>query len=180
MKFKGGLENRPYTAREDATAEFLFPQFFVVGYSFRPTPDWNIEFNYDWTDWDALNDISLTTASGATLVLPFNYKSSAYYKLGVTRKLGANFFVSAGYIYSENSVPETNFSPLVPDSDRHIFSVGASYKSDAWSVNLAYQYAHGPERTITNSLSPSLIGETANGKYEFNSHAISLDLGIAF
>ena len=180
FNIKGGFENQPYAPREDASANFLFPQFFVVGYSYRPTPDWNFEFNYDWTDWDALNDVNLTTASGATVVLPFNWKSSAFYEFGVTRKFAGGFSVSAGYIYSENSVPETNFSPLIPDSNRHIYSAGIGYKSDAWSVNLAYQYAYGPERTITQSVSPSLIGESANGKYEFNSHAISIDFGIAF
>ncbi len=180
FKLKGGFENKPYTRREDATADFNFPQFFIVGYSFRPTPDWNFEFNYDWTDWNELNDVNLITTSGTTVVIPFNWKSSAFYEFGVTRQICHGFSISAGYIYSENSVPEANFSPLVPDSERHIFSAGVGYKSDAWSVNLAYQYAHGPERTITNSISPSLIGESANGKYEFNSHAISLDFGIAF
>ncbi len=180
FKFKGGMENKPYTAREDATAKFNFPQFVIVGYSFRPTPDWNFEVNYDWTDWNELNDVPLTTASGSTVILPFNWKSSAFYEFGVTRLLPRGFSVSAGYIYSENSVPEKDFSPLIPDSNRHIFSAGVGYKSDAWSVNLAYQYAHGPERTISQSVSSSLIGESANGKYEFNSHAISLDVGIAF
>ena len=179
FRISGGFENSPYAPREDATADFVFPQFFIVGYSFRPTPDWNIEFNYDWTDWEALNDVNLTTASGANTALPFNWKSSAFYEFGITRKFGA-FSVSTGYIYSENSVREENFSPLIPDSNRHIFSVGVGYKTDAWSVNLAYQYAYGPERVINNSVSPSLIGESANGQYEFNSHAISLDFGIAF
>jgi len=180
FQFSGGLENKPYSPREDAEADFNFPQFFIVGYSFRPTPAWNFEFNYDWTDWNELNDVVLTTASGATVVLPFNWKSSAFYEFGVTRKFDHGWSASGGYIYSENSVPEANFSPLVPDSERHIFSAGVGYKSDAWDVNLAYQYAHGPERKITNSISPSLVGESANGKYEFNSHAISLDFGISF
>ena len=127
-----------------------------------------------------MNSVNLTTASGFSSAIPFNWQSSAFYEFGVTRKIGKDFSVSVGYIHSENSVPEANFSPLIPDSERHIFSAGFGYKSDAWSVDLAYQYAHGPERTIANSISPSLIGESANGKYEFNSHAISLDFGIAF
>ncbi|HEX8373432.1 MAG TPA: outer membrane protein transport protein [Chthoniobacterales bacterium] len=178
FKLRGGFENKPYTPREDAEADFNFPQFFIIGYSFRPTPEWNFEFNYDWTDWNELNDVTVTTASGSSAIA-FNWENSAFYEFGITRKFGA-VSLSVGYIYSESSVPEANFSPLVPDSERHIFSAGFGYKADAWSVDLAYQYAHGPERTIVNSVSPSLIGESANGKYEFNSHAISLDFGIAF
>ena len=180
LKFSGGFENRPYASRIDAEAEFLFPQSVAIGYSWRPTPAWNFEINYDWTDWDALNDVLLTTANGAIIPLAFNWQSSAFYEFGATHYFASGWSASLGYIYSENSVPETNFSPIVPDSERHIFSTGLGYKTDAWNVNIAYQYAYGPERTISNSVSPSLIGETANGTYEFNSHAISIDVGIAF
>ncbi len=180
FKLQGGIENRPYTARSDASADFNFPQFVIIGYSFRPTPDWNIEFNYDWTDWNELNDVNLTAANGFTSTIPFHWKNSAFYEFGVTRKIGKGVSLSAGYIYSENSVPDATFNPVIPDSERHIFSGGVGYKSDAWAVNLTYQYAHGPERTINNPVLPSLTGETSNGKYEFNSHAISLDFSVAF
>src|SRR5688572_28550003 len=36
---------------ERASAGIKFPQHVVFGYSFRPTPKWNFEFNLDWTDW---------------------------------------------------------------------------------------------------------------------------------
>jgi len=28
-----------------------FPPYVVGGISFRPTPDWNLEFDLDWTEW---------------------------------------------------------------------------------------------------------------------------------
>ena len=42
--------------REHANARFRFPQNVIVGWSFRPTTNWNFEVNVDWTDWDALKD----------------------------------------------------------------------------------------------------------------------------
>jgi long-chain fatty acid transport protein len=158
--------------RQDSSVRFDFPQNFVVGYSFRPTADWNFEFNYDWTDWDTLNDVVLTRKPD-DVVLPFRWRSSAFYEFGATKKFTHGVHASVGYIYSENSVPNESFNPTIPDSDRHIFSAGIGQQLAHLNWSLAYQYAHGPERKIDN-------GTLADGKYEFDSHALTLSLGYNF
>jgi long-chain fatty acid transport protein len=157
---------------EDADAEVQFPQFIIVGYSFRPTPEWNFEINVDWTDWDSLNTVTLQQRSGR-IDLPFNYTSSFFWEFGVTRSFQNGFHVSSGYIYSENSVPESQFNPVVPDSDRHLFTVGIGQKLARYSWDLAYQFGYGPERTINNE-------GPADGEYRFLSHALTVSLGYNF
>ena len=156
--------------REPATATIVFPQNVVLGYSFRPTPKWNLEVNVDWTDWDRLNTVILNKGSGGT-TLPFNWQSSFFYEFGATYKFDCGLSASAGYIYSENSVPNGSFNPIVPDSNRHIFSVGLGKQWKKLDFDLAYQYAHGPSRTITG---------LAAGNYQFDSHAISISAGYRF
>ena len=156
--------------REPATANIVFPQNIVLGYSFRPTPKLNIEVNVDWTDWDRLNTVILNKGSG-NAALPFNWQSSFFYEFGATYKFDGGFSASAGYIYSENSVPNGSFNPIVPDSNRHIFSVGLGKQWKQWDIDLAYQYAHGPSRTVTG---------LAAGTYQFDSHAISISAGYRF
>jgi long-chain fatty acid transport protein len=157
---------------EDASTRFHFPQNIVVGYSFRPTENWNFEINVDWTDWDSLDTLNLRQASG-DVALPFNWESSFFYEFGVTRKLPCNFSVSAGYIYSENSVPNESFNPIVPDSNRHIFSAGIGQRFEHFDWDLAYEFAYGPSRTIAQ-------GSPADGTYQFRSHAITLSAGYRF
>ena len=156
--------------REPGTANIVFPQNIVLGYSFRPTPKWNFEVNVDWTDWDRLNTVTLNKGSGAVL-LPFNWQSSFFYEFGATYKFDGGFSASAGYIYSENSVPNGSFNPIVPDSNRHIFSVGFGKQWKKLDLDVAYQYAHGPSRTVTG---------LAAGNYQFDSHAISISAGYRF
>jgi len=48
-----------------AKGTLKFPQYAVLGYSFRPTPEWNIEADIDWTDWDSLNDVTLKRSDGS-------------------------------------------------------------------------------------------------------------------
>jgi long-chain fatty acid transport protein len=150
-----------------------FPQFAVLGYSFRPTPDWNIEADIDWTDWDSLNTVSLHQSNGTTVKIPFNWKHSFLYELGVTRKLPDGFRISAGYIYSENSVPSASYNPAIPDGTLDVFSIGLGRTWDRYSVDIAYQLAYGPTRTIVNDT-------VADGRYSFLSNAVSVSFGIQF
>ncbi len=157
---------------ENAKADFRFPQIVVVGYSFRPTPDWNFEVNVDWTDWDNLNTVTVRQQKSADVSLPFNWESSFIYEFGVTRKLGT-WSLSAGYIYSENSVPNESFNPIVPDTNRHIIAAGVGQELEHFNWALAYQYAYGPRRTIDQ-------GTVADGNYRFQSHALTLSVGYRF
>ena len=161
-----------FDSESDANLDYNFPQTIIAGYSFRPTPDWNFEFNLDWTDWDSLNTLTLRQSSG-NVPLPFKWESSCLYEFGVTRNLPRGFNVSAGYVYSENSVPNESFNPLIPDSNRHIISAGIGQTLDRFNWQLAYQYTYGPHRKIDN-------GTLGNGDYSFKSNAITFAIGYRF
>jgi long-chain fatty acid transport protein len=97
------------------------------------------------------------------------------YEFGVTRYFGSGWRASAGYMYSENSVPNSYFMATIPDSDRHLFSVGLgkSYKHLTWDA--AYQLGIGPSRSVSGDTNPAY-----NGSYEFLSNALSFDIGWHF
>ena len=155
------------------SANVHFPQTVALGYSFRPTTNWNFEVDADWTDWTHLQTVNINPLPAG---FAFNYHPSWMYDFGATRYLGKGWKVSGGFMYSENSVPNNTFNPLVPDSDRYIFSVGVGkqYKQFSWDV--AYQVAWGPSRGVNNDATYPV----ANGNYEFLSHAISINFGYHF
>ena len=167
-----------------ANTRLPFPRHVVLGYSFRPTPDWNFEFNADWTEWSRLTTVQFHQFSGTTAV-PFNWRSSWFYELGVTRRFADGWRASGGYIFSENSVPDANFSPLVPDSDRHIFSLGLGRTQGRVSWDVAYQLAWGPSRGVSgNALAvPVPVAPppaSANGRYTFLSHGLTAAVSLGF
>lgn len=166
--------NVPRTeTEEDADVKIEFPQTIAGGYSFRPTDDWNFEFNLEWTDWDRLNTETIHLSKNFDQPLVFNYESSFMYEFGVTKKFPKGWSISAGYIYSENSVPNEAFNPIVPDSNRHVLSAGVGRHYEHWNWYLTYQYAYGPHRTIAQQT-------FADGSYRFESHAVSFTLGYNF
>lgn len=169
----------PFSMTQDATARFPFPFNLVLGVSYRPTPQWNFEFNADYTDWSRLNTVTIQQAPLPDASLVLNWDPSWYYEFGATRYLGKGWWVSAGYIFNENSVPDASYTPLVYDLDRHFISAGVGVELEHLRFGLAYQFGYGPTRTVSGS-QPSAAGQTADGNYDFLSHALMLSLGWQF
>jgi long-chain fatty acid transport protein len=157
-----------------ASARIQFPQYVVGGLSFRPTEDWNLEFNLDWTDWDSVHQISINTPSGSTPLL-LNYRSSFMYEIGVTRQLGKGYWASLGYFYSENSSPDKNFTPIIPDTDLHLGGIGFGHKGKHWDWAAAYQFGYCPGRTVSGDTSP-----LADGIYKVFNNAFNLSATLKF
>lgn len=178
IKLSGTSSTIPLIASEPASADFAFPETIVAGWSFRPTPEWNLEADINWTNWERLNTVTIVKASGNT-PLPFDWKPSYFYELGATRYLPGGWHVSAGLTYNENSTPDATYTPAVPDSNRLIYNLGGGYKNGRFSVDVAWQYGDGGTRHVTGS-PPSLIGATADGSYKNSINGFSVSLGLHF
>jgi long-chain fatty acid transport protein len=160
-------------SEQDSSGGLRFPQFLTLGYSFRPAPGWNLEVGAEWTDWNALNKLTVHRQGADTVEVPFHWRSNWIYEAGITRTWENGWHASVGYIYAENVVPDETFSPSVPDSARHAFSMGFGYAGERWSFDLAYEYSHQPPRTISQ-------GTTVDGTYQLDTHAMSLSAGVRF
>lgn len=166
---------------QDMDVTIQFPQTIALGYSFRPADDWNFEADIEWTDWDTL-DASVVQLgknrknplADRDAALNFKYQSSFIYEFGVTKTFAGGWRASVGYLFSENSVPERQFSPLVPDSYRNVLSGGVGRRYEHWDWFLSYQYAFGPHREIDQDRVPTA------GTYHAQSHAVSVSLGYRF
>jgi hypothetical protein len=58
-------------------------------------------------------------------------------------------------------------------------SVGTGFRGKRFDFDVAYQFGYGPTRTVTGS-APSAAGQTADGNYEFFSHAIAVSVEAHF
>jgi long-chain fatty acid transport protein len=163
---------------QDASARLPFPQVIIAGYSFRPTPAWNLEVDIDWTDWERVNTPVLKQQSG-NVPLPLRWDSSWAVEAGVTRYFDNGLHVSAGYVYLEDSTPNKTYNPLVPDQDMHVFSVGFGGKYQHVTWDLTYQYTWSPGRDVKGSVYDTPTSHV-DGHYTFMAHAFSLAIGWHF
>ena len=160
----------PFPSATSSSASINFPQFVVGGISFRPTTNWNFEFDLDWTEWSAVKQITLQGSPfpPGSQTVPLDYQSSFIYEFGVTRQLGKGYFASTGYIYNENSSPDANFNPLIPDADLHLGSVGFGHHGQHWDWVIAYHFAYGGRTVSNDTANPSADGTYKTFNNAFN------------
>ena len=107
--------------------------------------------------------------------LTLNWQSSFFYEFGVTRQLGSGYYLSAGYFFSEASTPEKYYTPLVPDTDLHVGSLGVGRHGKHFNWALAGQIIGGAYRTVEGAVDPSV-----NGRYRLFTPSISFSVGYHF
>ncbi len=183
LHYKGKSTYDAFAAAADTKATVDFPQIITAGISFRPNPNWNIEFNVDYTDWNTLNTVNLEGTSaifGINLPLQLDWHESWFFELGITRKFEDGWFVSGGYFYSSETAPSQTFTPAIPDTALHVASLGVGHQGENWRWVVASQFIMGAKRDINNSQPNPFTGESANGKYQLIVPTLSVSITRKF
>ncbi|MGD0016518.1 MAG: outer membrane protein transport protein [Verrucomicrobiia bacterium] len=178
FKDNASLRN-PSVGPSAAEARIPFPQSVAFGYAYRPMPKLKLEVDADWTNWDTLNSVRLNWGKGPLngYTIPFNWMDSWFYEFGAQYELNERWTVRAGYIFSENSVPQKTFSPSFVDSDRHVLSAGLGYNTGRFGVDIVYQYSLLADRSVHQS--PSPFGNV-NGEWSGDGHAVMVTTTYKF
>lgn len=160
------------------SAQFNFPQIVTAGYAFRPIMNLKLEADIEWLNYDSVNEIRFHSSNPAFdgNRIPLNWKDSFCYRFGTEYKLNDHWAIRAGYAYSENSVPDKTFSPLVPDLTYHSFTLGAGYSKPKWGVDVAYQCYISKPRNVSGSINSPAV----DGEWECQNHAFIVTANLKF
>ncbi|MBK1717267.1 OmpP1/FadL family transporter [Thiocystis violacea] len=146
-----------------------------------------VEFDISRTGWSEFNDLKITgKRTGALIFSDQNdWDDSNAYRLGTTYQVSAETQLRFGYTYDETGQGDDHFSARVPDSDRHLFSLGlAQSLGQGLSLEVACMYVQGEERGYsaqTRYSGGDLNGTTAlNGDYSMDAHLIGLEIVKTF
>lgn len=145
-----------------------FPQSIGAGYCMKPCDRLKVETDLIWTDWQTVDELRIISSdphfNGQTL--PAHWESGFTVRLGGQYEVARNLFLRAGYAYGQNSVPESTFSPIVPDSNYHLVAAGVGYDTDRWALDLAINAIFRERRRIHDSaFSPVVDGTWSNQFY---------------
>ncbi len=173
-----------------ASVEYDFPYTAVLGLSYRPSEKWNLEVDADFSNWSSIDTMTIRQEDKPPfpvqqdIPITLDFKDSWILKLGATRYFDDGWYASAGYLFNQNSVPDDYYSPVAADLDRHVLTLGIGRKWSKYSVDLAYQFCYGPDRTVSGSQPSStparFTGQTADGTYGFISHGLLVSVGMKF
>jgi len=160
-----------------STASVNIPQIAGIGYAVRPVPQLKLEADAVWSNWSTLQQIRLHSSNPAfNAAIPTLYHDSWSFRFGTQYDLTKNWSIRGGYAYGTAAAPEATFSPLVPDSNYHLFSAGLGYSTDTWSIDAAYLFIFRETRNITDSINAPFV----DGKWNTNMQGFMVTLGLKF
>lgn len=168
-----------FTFSFDGDTSLEFPQQIVLGYQYRPNDTWSIEANVKWTDWTSFDRLVVETPAG-TEVTNQDYSSGLIWSLGASYAVSDATTLNFGYLYGESTSPDAGFSPLVPDADLHVFSVGVDQEVGQWTLSAAYLYGIKEDRDVVGSQNAGLVPGNADGSYETSGHTVLLTVARKF
>ncbi len=165
------------------------PQIVSFGVTVYPSEKLTlaVEMNYSgWSAYDSLrfaytqapnvvNGATLTSLLAPKSASPRNYSDNLVFRFGGQYKVSTALDVRLGYAYAITPVPAGSLTPETPDSDRHNFFLGGSYKiGEKFSIDAALQFVDVVERKDTNK-------ETKlSGTYKTNATVGSFGVSYSF
>ncbi len=191
----------------DASTTLVLPQIYTAAFALWPIRDsvheWKLEMDVNYTGWKSVRNLDVHLSNGLVLPSPQNWESTYTVMVGSEYKWlqpaalsGWEIALRAGYLYAATPIPDTTFSPAIPDSNEHVVSMGMGFlckekasffgiipcASDRGAVqpkgiglDVAYAAILFEPRTITGNLNP-----TVNGTYHTTEHSGTITLRLAF
>ena len=173
-------------ADQSATAGLEFPPQAVVGFRFGATPMIAISGDYQWTGWSTFDQISASFENGGNLDLILNYEDTHTFRTGATVEASEALQLRGGFIYNTAASPDETVTPVLPEAERQLYSVGFGYDFGAIHADAYYNYVNQADRRgrVRSELPPSIIDETADqlnaGVYSSTAHLFGLTLSYVF
>jgi long-chain fatty acid transport protein len=167
------------TPESDFGTKVGFPTIVAAGYGFQLTDSIRLEADFEWIEFSRFDSLNLSLGNNAFL-LPStqfrqNWKNTFTAGIGGDWKFAENWVLRASYQYYESPVPDSTFSPTIPDANQNVFTIGIGYKCGHHSLEAAYGLDFYDERHIRNDLNPAF-----NGDYEFTVHLFSAAYHFSF
>jgi long-chain fatty acid transport protein len=165
------------------SSTIVLPDSLGFGVAWQPTEKLTLEFDAERTGWSSMKKLEFKFdgpqfANFNNKPKPLNWEDVWCYKFGGQYALTKNIDLRAGYMYDTNPVPDSTLGPVLPDSDRHSFSIGQGFHTDMFSLDLAYMWTHFVDRTVKNQDMTALTG--ANGTYKSDVHLFGGSVTVKF
>ncbi|MBE7200412.1 MAG: outer membrane protein transport protein, partial [Parafilimonas terrae] len=119
------------------------PDKVSVGLTQAITPVARVNLGFEWDNWSRLGTVGIVSKTLGVTVnnLPLNYKDGFLYSIGGEYDVNPALTVRAGFAYETSPIDFSNRSVRLPDGDRYIASVGASYRwNQQLTLNVAYSH----------------------------------------
>lgn len=177
-------------ADQDAEASLTFPPQAVIGFQYGVMPGLALSGDYQWTGWSTFDEIVATFSGTAPeLTLGLDYTDTHTFRTGLTYALSPGLEARGGFIYNTAASPDHTVTPILPEAERQLYTVGFGYRMGPVQADLYYNYVNQADRRgrLRSALpgreptEPDDIVRLLNeGVYTTTAHLVGLTLSYVF
>jgi long-chain fatty acid transport protein len=125
---------------QDVETEITFPLQLVGGVSFAATDRLRLLADYQFTGWSSFDEIPLQFERLGDQTREENYNNTHAVRLGAEYDVLDPLTARIGYLYNTAAAPDEVVTPLLPESDRNQFTIGAGWRAaEVVELNVSYQ-----------------------------------------
>lgn len=177
------IENIPpalggtFSSDSNFNTDITYPGSIALAYRYELNDRVRFGFQYEWIQNSTQDDIPISVGVNQALytgneTLLLDWKDSYSIGLGGEWDATDKLTLRAGYLFSESPIGENTYTPAIPSSDRHMFSIGATYEmNDQMSLSVSYIQTIFDDSRIERNLQPAFLGD-----YEVNWQAVTTSL----
>jgi long-chain fatty acid transport protein len=161
-----------------------------MGISYSRLKPFTFEFDTTWTGWSSYDKLQVKLdipvpvngIPSTTITTPKNWHDAWAFRFGANYAINEKMKIRVGYIYDLTPVPDSSFDPMVPDANRHIFTIGSDLKIWKFTLGIAYNYILCEARTKNNAILFNGVPAPlqANGRYNSDVHSLGLSWSFQF
>jgi len=188
-KFNGDADFTGPSAIFGTNARFhtsiKFPPQLILGVSTKAIPRWTINADIEWEGWRTVGSIPKSFDGAASALNSRGlrlWENSYVFRLGAEYAATERIALRGGFFYDQTPIPDNTFDPTIPNADLYALTIGAGYKWQATSVDIAYLLGFYEKRAINSStiVPDNVAGTTTFGSYSTTAQVLVLSVTHRF
>lgn len=165
--------------KTDFSTDIHYPTIVSVGYGIELTKKIRLEADVEWVEFSRFESLKLNVGPDA-VILPSTTINEKWHDtftagIGGDWKFADHWVLRAGYQFYQSPVPDSTFSPTIPDADQNVFTIGLGYTCKHHSWEAAYGADFYDKRHIQDAENPAF-----NGTYQNTVHLFSFAYRFSF
>jgi long-chain fatty acid transport protein len=162
--------------------EITFPMQLVGGVEFAATDRLRLLADYQFTGWSSFDEIPLEFEQLGDRSREEGYDDTHAVRLGAEYDVVESLTARVGYLYNTAAAPDEVVTPLLPESDRNQFTIGAGWRPvETFEVNVSYQLLQQNDRRgrVRGALpGESVTTDLNQGLYSFGANLFGATLTL--
>ena len=176
------LANDPRFQDGDGGARLVTPKITTLSIMYGVTDAFRVLADYQATGWSSLQDVTIKRSNGTVVGSEdFSWEDTDFFSVGVEYDISPAFTLRAGVGQDESPTNDATRTPRLPDNDRMLYSIGASWNvSDHLSIDAAYQRINFDDPEVNLGVHAPSDLSTLTGTYSGSANLFGVSMQYRF